>query len=360
MNQFTRWFQRNFSNPEVIILLSFLVGGVLFFYFFGKMLAPAIAAVVISYLLNGLVSRLTALGVPSLLSVSMVFLAFVTLLLFMLFGLLPLLTRQLSQLLQQVPIYISEGQVMLQRLPELYPEYITQGQLNEMVSKLGAEFAGTGQTILAWSLSSVMGLVSLLIFLVLVPILVFFMLKDRQLIGLWLRTYLPGDRNLVSSVWREVDGQIGNYVRGKTLEILLVGLVSYITFLLLGLQYAALLATVVGFSVLIPYIGAAVVTLPVAMVAFFQFGWGWGFGWVIIAYGVIQALDGNVLVPILFSEVVNLHPVAIILAILVFGGLWGFWGIFFAIPLATLVNAILRAWPREASAEAEPAQQEQG
>ena len=66
----------------------------------------------------------------------------------------------------------------------------------------------------------------------------------------------------------------------------------------------------------------------------------------IIAYAIIQALDGNLLVPLLFSEVVNLHPVAIILAILVFGGLWGFWGIFFAIPLATLVKAVLNAWPR--------------
>ena len=64
-----------------------------------------------------------------------------------------------------------------------------------------------------------------------------------------------------------------------------------------------------------------------------------------MAYLVIQALDGNLLVPLLFGEVVSLHPVAIIVAILVFGGLWGFWGVFFAIPLATLVNAILRAWP---------------
>ena len=102
----------------------------------------------------------------------------------------------------------------------------------------------------------------------------------------------------------------------------------------------------VGFSVLIPYIGAAVITLPIAFVAYFQWGWGWSFGQVMIAYAVIQALDGNVLVPLLFSEALNLHPVAIIVAILVFGGLWGFWGVFFAIPLATVVQAVLKAWPR--------------
>ena len=109
---------------------------------------------------------------------------------------------------------------------------------------------------------------------------------------------------------------------------------------------AILLAALVGVSVLVPYIGAAVVTVPIAIVAYFQFGWGTDFAIVLIVYGIIQALDGNVLVPLLFSEVVNLHPVAIIVAILVFGGIWGFWGVFFAIPLATLVQAILVAWPR--------------
>jgi putative permease len=67
-------------------------------------------------------------------------------------------------------------------------------------------------------------------------------------------------------------------------------------------------------------------------------------------YGLIQFLDGNLLVPLLFSEVVNLHPVAIIVAVVFFGSLWGVWGVFFAIPLATLVQAILKAWPAAAIA----------
>jgi putative permease len=63
-----------------------------------------------------------------------------------------------------------------------------------------------------------------------------------------------------------------------------------------------------------------------------------------LAYGIIQALDGNIIVPLLFSEAVNLHPVTIIIAVIFFGGLWGFWGVFFAIPLATLVKAVINAW----------------
>jgi len=123
-------------------------------------------------------------------------------------------------------------------------------------------------------------------------------------------------------------------------------MVSYAAFYTLGLNYSMLLGLVVGLSVIVPYIGASVVTVPVLLIAWFQWGWTSQFAWVAGAYFVIQALDGIVLVPLLFSEVVDLHPVGIIVAILVFGGLWGFWGVFFAIPLATLVQAILSAWPR--------------
>ena len=127
---------------------------------------------------------------------------------------------------------------------------------------------------------------------------------------------------------------------------------TYVTLALFGLAYAPLLAVLVGLSVIVPYLGAAVVTLPVALAAYLQFGWGDTFVWIMVAYGVIQALDGNLLVPLLFSDVVNLHPIAIIAAVLFFGGLWGFWGVFFAIPLATLVQSLLQAWP---SLDGEPA-----
>ena len=74
-----------------------------------------------------------------------------------------------------------------------------------------------------------------------------------------------------------------------------------------------------------------------------------------VVYGIIQALDGNVLVPLLFSEAVKIHPVAIIVSVLIFGGLWGMWGVFFAIPLATLVKAVFTAWPSKTHAIVEMA-----
>jgi putative permease len=193
----------------------------------------------------------------------------------------------------------------------------------------------------------VVGVITLLVYAILVPLLVFFFLKDRDLIVGWIKRYLPRHRRIAGTVWEDVDRQISNYVRGKFWEILIVWAVSYVTFYAFELNYAMLLGMLVGLSVIVPYIGASVVTVPVLLIAWFQWGWSTQFAWLAGAYFIIQALDGNVLVPLLFSEVVNLHPVAIIVAILVFGGLWGFWGVFFAIPLATLVQAILTALPRQ-------------
>jgi len=346
MNLLTSWFRRTFADPQVVILGIVLLVGVAIVAGLGQILAPVFASIVIAYLLEAVVVRLQKLGMPRLVAVSLVFLLFLASLFFILFGLLPKLTRQLTQLVQQIPNYITQGQDLLLQLPQRYPHLISEHQIQQLMDSAGNEMAVAGQQFLTWSLTSVGNVVGLLVLLVLIPVLVFFVLKDKTLLIDWFKAYLPAERHLVSSVWADVEAQIANYVRGKAGEIVIVGAVSYVTFMALGLEYSALLATMVGFSVLIPYIGAAVITLPIAFVAYFQWGWSWSFGQVMIAYAIIQALDGNVLVPLLFSEALNLHPVAIIVAILVFGGLWGFWGIFFAIPLATVVAAVLKAWPR--------------
>jgi putative permease len=319
------------------------------------MLAPVLASIVVAYLLEGLVGSLRRLGWPQLPSVLLVYVSFLLFLALVLFGVLPLASRQVTELVQQLPVMITEGTKVLTDLPERYPELVTADQIGELIAAIRAEALSFGQRVLSWSVASVVGFITILVYLILVPLLVFFFLKDKDLILDWFKAYLPRHRRIAGTVWSDVDRQISNYVRGKSWEILIVWAVSYATFLLFGLRYAMLLALLVGLSVIVPYIGATLVTIPVLLVAWFQWGWSSTFAWLAVAYFVIQILDGNVLVPLLFSEVVNLHPVAIIVAILVFGGLWGFWGVFFAIPLATLVQAILSAWPRKPPAESDSA-----
>lgn len=348
------WFQRFFDDPQTVILTVVLVLGASVILIMGRDLAPVLASLVIAYLLEGVVQLLQRrLRLPRLLATVVVFVLFIAFVLFLLLGLLPLTSRQLTQLVQQLPTMIVKGQQLLLSMPALYPEFITEAQVLEVINTIRAEIAGLGQQVLSWSLAAGMGFITIIIYLVLVPLLVFFFLKDKELILDWIHGFLPHDHTLAQQVWREVDQQMGNYVRGKFLEILVVWVATYLAFVYMNLQFAMLLALMVGLSVIVPYIGAVVVTVPVALVAFFQWGWSSEFLWLLGVYLIIQGLDGNVLVPLLFSEVVDLHPIAIITAVLVFGGLWGFWGVFFAIPLATVVQSILKAWPRPTLAAVE-------
>jgi len=356
MNVISSWFKRNFSDPHIVILISVLILGFVFVIYFGKALAPFLTSIVVAYLLESVIVRLEKLKIPRILAVLLVFLVFIAVMFVLLIWLVPKLTSPVTQLVQAMPAYISTGLDFLRTLPEKYPNLVKEEQMQGVIASVTNEMTAMGQTLLGKTVSSVFSAFSIAVFLVVMPILVFFLLKDKTVIVAWFRQFIPKDSKLTLSVWHQVDVQIGNYVRGKAFEIMLVGLASYIVFVFLDLQYAILLATLTGFSVLVPFIGAVAVTIPIALVAFFQFGWTGPFAYVMISYGIIQILDGNVLVPWLFSEVNNLHPVAIIVAVLFFGGVWGFWGVFFAIPLATLVNAIIESWPKTiVTPETEPA-----
>jgi len=339
------WYRRYFTDPQAALLVVLLVVGFAIVFTMGKMLAPLIAAIIIAYLLEGPVQKTQKKITSRSLSVYIVFILFMTFLAFLLIGLFPILSRQLSQFFQEVPYMIASGQELLLKLPQQYPDIISEAAVREVILAIKGGISDLGQNFLSFSLASIPAIITVLVYLILVPLMIFFFLKDKEIIISWLTRFLPAERQLITEIWQEMDAQIGNYIRGKSNEILIVFSVSFVLFTLMDLNYASLLALAVGLSVLIPYIGAAVVTLPVALVGYFQWGLDSQFTWLMINYMILQFLDGNVLVPVLFSDAVNLHPIAIIVAILVFGGLWGFWGVFFAIPLATLVKALINIWP---------------
>ena len=352
---FHKWYTRYLFEEEAILLLILLAISVLLVVTIGDILAPLLAAIVLAYLMQGLSSQLQSHGLPQWVGVSVSFSVFMGAFFGVMLGLLPLAWRQLMSLASELPAMLDRGRQLLSVLPDRYPEIFTDQQVNELAGMAQAEAAKLGQFLVAQSLSGISGAFVLMVYMILIPILVFFFLRDRQQILDWLGGFLPDNRPLLRRIWGEMNLQFANYARGKVIEIIIVGSVSYVAFTWMGLSYAALLALLVGLSVIIPYVGAVLVTFPVVLVGFVQWGFSSEFYTLCIVYLVIQGLDGNVLVPLLFSEAVNLHPVAIILAILFFGGIWGMWGVFFAIPLATLIKAIIYAWPsREDEPEESP------
>lgn len=351
-----KWYVHKFSDPQVVTLFLLLLIGFMSIYWLSGILAPVLVAIAFAYLLEWPLLRLTQLGVSRAVGTVAVVSAFVGVATLTLMWIIPIVWYQGRNLLRDLPQMIEQGKAYLMQLPESFPGVVSVEQINILMHSVDERLMTFGRDMLQLSLASIVDLVALLIYLVLVPMMVFFMLKDKSKLTASFVQLLPAERKLIGQVWHEMNAQIMNYIRGKILEILIVGAVSYIVFALFGLNYPLLLGVLVGLSVLIPYIGAAVVTLPVALVAFFQWGPTAEFGYLMLAYGIIQALDGNLLVPLLFSEVVDLNPVFIIIAVLFFGGLFGFWGIFFAIPLASLVKATVNAWSTRVHPQADAAQ----
>jgi len=350
------WFRSVMADTQLVVLLASLLGIFLLILTFGKMLAPVLLAIALAYVLDGVVELLQRCKVPRLLAIVLTGSGAMLILLLALVSVLPLLTEQVGRLVAQAPQYAQAIKTMLGQMQEHYADWINPEYLQDSIGNLGTKLQEWGGALLKFSIASIPGLITLMVYAVLVPVLVFFLLKDKAQIIAWAQQFLPADRSLLGRVWRELDAQIGNYIRGKFWETVVVGLAMWMAYGLMGHEYALLLAVLTGLSVWIPFVGAAVVTIPVVLLSFFQWGWADTTLYALIAYGIVQALDANLLVPWLFSEMVNLHPVAIIVAILVFGGLWGLLGVVIAIPMAALVKSVLSImFERSQTAETPPA-----
>ncbi|TDJ26758.1 MAG: AI-2E family transporter [Gammaproteobacteria bacterium] len=350
INILKQWYERYFTDPQTVIFAFILIFGFLLIVVMNAHLMPILIGIIIAYLFEGLVVRMGQINLNRTIAASFATALILTAIVLTLFVLLPLLSRQVTELIRDLPSMLGEGQQLLSQLPQKYPDFVSTQQVEEILTFVLTEVTLLGQRVVSLSLASVVGVITFFVYLILLPLMVFFFLKDKELILGWLGGFLPDERRLAREVWADLDIKIASYVRGKFLEILIIWITSFIAFSWMGLNYAMLLSLLVGISVIVPYVGATVVTIPVALIAFSQWGVTTDFVYLIAIYALIQFLDGNLLVPLLFSEVVNLHPIAIIVSVVFFGSLWGIWGVFFAIPLATFIQAVIKAWPTHETA----------
>jgi putative permease len=318
----------------------------LILFFLGNILTPFLISIIFAYLLVGMQKRLEDYGLNSSIALILTYSFFLLLGIALMVWLGPLVYQQLQSLVLEIPKWVNALMTFVQNVPEQYPDLVSSDQITAFLQSLSGQLTAISQDFLKASIAGIQNTVTIAINLILLPILVFFFLFDRESIISGFLNILPKERAMLNKVWVEMDSQLSNYARGKAIEIGIAGSTAAIIFMYFGLEYVALLSVLVGFSVLIPYLGAFIVTLPVAAVGLLQFGLSFDFWLLMGAYLVLQILDGNLLVPILFSDAVKLHPVIIMLAVFVFGGMFGFWGVFFAIPIATLIKAIWNSWPK--------------
>lgn len=229
-------------------------------------------------------------------------------------------------------------------LPRRYPALMDAGIIDAMAENMRSRMLTMGDSVVKISLASLVGLLTIAVYLVLVPLMVFFLLKDKEQMLNAVRRVLPRNRGLAGQVWKEMNQQITNYIRGKVLEMIVVGIA---TAGVLALR-AELFAAAGGAGRLL---GSYSVHWRICG----DHSGGWrGAIPVWRRHGILELLRGvsdysgagrqpaDIGVVL---EAVNLHPLVIILSVVIFGGLWGFWGVFFAIPLATLIKAVIHARP---------------
>ena len=326
------FFKRIFTNDETIVFSILLISTIVLLNYFGSILTPFLLSIVVAYLLVGLQRKIESFGVNSFWAMLATFSIFIIV--------------GAALLILETPGLLNDFVIFVSQIPSSYPDLLTSDQITTFFQAVSSEASALTQNIVKSSISGIQSAITLLIYILLFPILVYFFLFDRKAILDGFLKVILVERKMLVKIWEEMDVQLSNYVRGKTLEIFIVGACAAIIFSSLGLNYTALLSVLVGLSVVIPYVGAFAVTVPIVI----QFGLTFDFGLLIILYLILQVLDGNLLVPIIFSDAVKLHPVIIILAVFIFGSIFGFWGVFFAIPIATFIKAVWNAWPSSRNA----------
>ena len=342
INFLKNFFDKYFYDDEQYAALLILSIGIVILYFLGGIIAPVLVSILIAYILNGLMSFMEEKGNSRILALS------VTLVVFGLFYLsiflfLPFLSRQILLLVSDIPQIFDSVNLFLSN--QLAGYQLQSNQLDEVVINAFSYIPTLFQNALLQLNSGFSAVMNALLYLIIVPFLVFFLLKDRDIFINYAKILLPKKKNLLTKIWNDLNMQLYGYLRGKGLEMIIVALVTGFVFYLQEVNYSIILAILVGLSVLVPYVGAILVTIPVVLIGLFQWVLDSNFYIFITSYLIIQALDGNVLMPLLLGREVNLHPVVIITAVLIFGGIWGFWGLLLAIPIATFLRAILVAWP---------------
>ena len=294
-------FKRIFNNEETVIFSLVIVSVLILFSLFAAILTPFIISVVVAYLLVGLQKKIQSYNISESLSAIFAFSIFIIVGAAMFMWLIPLIYVQLQSFVLDLPRLFDEFINFMTTLSVTFPDLVNSDQISLFFQSVSSELSSITQNLVKSSIAGIQSTISVLLYIILFPILVYFFFFDRKNIINGLTKIIPGDRTMLSKVWSEMDVQLSNYVRGKALEIIIVGLLAAILFYSFGLKYAALLAFLVGISALIPYVGAFLVTIPIVVIGLLQFGLSSQFYLLLGLYILLQFVDGNILVPIILS-----------------------------------------------------------
>jgi len=313
-------------------------------YALSPILTPFLFAAILAYICNPLVDRMTRRRVPRTLSVVLVLLLLGLVFVLLLLVLLPLLIRQIRAIADQAPAYVDWLRTAVApRLEQLLGVQLETAMVREWVVEHMTEIRDLAVKLLPSLKTGGLAIIGFVVGAVLVPVVLFYFLRDWNVIVGGIDKLVPRRwHDRVSVVAREVDDVLGQFLRGQLLVMLGMGLFYTVGLWAVGLDFALSVGMIAGLVTFVPYLGVIIGVLLATMTGALQFqdlsqlAWVWG---VFVAGNL---LEGYVLVPWLVGDRIGLHPVAVIFALLAFGSLFGFFGVLLALP----ASAALLVWAR--------------
>jgi predicted PurR-regulated permease PerM len=326
--------------------LAVLVVVAALLYILAPMLTPFVAAAILTYICNPLVQRLCRWKVRRTLSVVFVMLCSALLFVLLLLIMLPLLQKEFSLFAERLPQWLESAQTHL--LPLLQQWFgVTlawdAGALKNMLLDHWQSAGGVAAKMLPWLGNSGGALLELMVNLLLIPVVIFYLLRDWNGMLERIDHLIPRHwHSKVSEIVVEIDEVLAEFLRGQISVMLLMSVFYVVVLWMVGLEFALPIGIVAGMLVFIPYLGMILGLSLATLAAAMQFGVFSNVLMVWAAFAVGQLLEGMVVTPLLVGERVGLHPLAVIFALMAFGQLFGFFGILLALPLAAILLVTLR------------------
>ena len=242
LEEINNLFKKIFSNEETLVFSLLLASAFLILFFLGGILTPFLISIIFAYLLVGMQTRLESFGLSGTMSFVATYSFFLLLGIAMMVWLVPLVYQQIQSIVLEVPKWLNSFVIFAQDIPEKYPDLISSDQITVFLQSLSGQISTLSEDFLKAGIAGIQNTVTVAINLILLPILVFFFLYDRNKIILGFLNILPTQRMMLKNIWVEMDGQLSNYARGKAIEIVIVGSVAAIIFMYFDLEYVALLS----------------------------------------------------------------------------------------------------------------------
>lgn len=336
------------SSTQKWQLLALVAGVGLVIYLLAPVLTPFAMAALLAYLGDPLCDQLEKRGFSRTAAVVMVFLAMTLSMVAVVLFLIPLMERQIALLFETLPAMLTwiERQALpwVETTLGLQPELLRVEYLIEQLQQHWQQAGGIAKTVIAGIATSGFAIIAWLVNLLLIPVLVFYFLRDWDVMVERIDELLPRSiESTVAMLARESDEVLGAFLRGQLTVMLALGLVYSIGLWIVGIKLAPLIGMTAGLISFVPYLGGIVGVVAALLAALVQFGGEWPYLLAVLAvFAVGQTLEGFVLTPWLVGDRIGMHPVAVIFAIMAGGQLFGFLGVLLALPVAAVVMVLLR------------------